>query len=502
MSRYSIDGQTLTDIAGALRMKETGNIVTSVSDVGYVRGSDIEGANGVKTVYYFSTPWPRTKITIESVEYLAPEVYEGADYITIYYYNSAESSYGSAKNIRGTNTLPISIIHEQNVDYDNTCPRFDCYRASEANISYTMVPVDENDEPIDLTIKPEDMADKINNMLILSEDNLVITGNCQYRFAYNGWNWIINNYSDKIITEDILAVGSMFTSSNGLSVIPFEINLKPQYMADMGSMFNNAGTLITVPVINNAYPSAMDGMFSACNSLKSFPEGFAENWDWSYLESQTNSSAGKQNSMFSYCSALRNVPSALISHCNSYVRYTSSLYYGGFSNCYNLEEIIDLAVPYNAAWTSNAFYNTFNSCNRLKNLTFKMQADSTPFVCNGWKKQTIDLTTVGYGQTCKTYNKDLTDDTLVNSAEKWNAAINGTNPNYWTSTTDEYAFYDRRAAVRTINSLPDVSGSGATNTIKFRSTAASDLSDEHKMSMLSEEEIAVAAAKGWTVSLV
>ena len=54
--------------------------------------------------------------------------------------------------------------------------------------------------------------------------------------------------------------------------------------------------------------------------------------------------------------------------------------------------------------------------------------------------------------------------------------------------------------INTINSLPDVSGSGGTNTIKFKK-ASGALTDGGAISSLTQEEIAVAAAKGWTVTL-
>ena len=68
-----------------------------------------------------------------------------------------------------------------------------------------------------------------------------------------------------------------------------------------------------------------------------------------------------------------------------------------------------------------------------------------------------------------------------------------------------YSRYNHTSAVNTINSLPDTSAylatAGGTNTIKFKSNAGS-ATDGGAISNLTEEEIAVATAKGWTVSLV
>ena len=79
------------------------------------------------------------------------------------------------------------------------------------------------------------------------------------------------------------------------------------------------------------------------------------------------------------------------------------------------------------------------------------------------------------------------------------------NPNSWT-TDIAYSRYNHNSAVETINSLPDTSeyllaNSGGTNTIKFTGNAGSK-TDGGAINTLTEEEIAVAAAKGWTVTLV
>ena len=63
-----------------------------------------------------------------------------------------------------------------------------------------------------------------------------------------------------------------------------------------------------------------------------------------------------------------------------------------------------------------------------------------------------------------------------------------------------YSRYNHDSAVETINSLPDTSAYG-TNTIKFKGSAGS-ATDGGAINTLTEEEIAVATAKGWTVSLI
>ena len=73
-------------------------------------------------------------------------------------------------------------------------------------------------------------------------------------------------------------------------------------------------------------------------------------------------------------------------------------------------------------------------------------------------------------------------------------------PEYFDGTSARsYCAYNHDAAVETINTLPDTSAYG-TNTIKFIG-AAGALTDGGAINTLTEEEIAVATAKGWTVTL-
>ena len=79
------------------------------------------------------------------------------------------------------------------------------------------------------------------------------------------------------------------------------------------------------------------------------------------------------------------------------------------------------------------------------------------------------------------------------------------NDSDWFTTNVAYRRYNHDSAVATINSLPDTSAylasASGTNTIKFNGAAGS-ATDGGAINTLTEEEIAVATAKGWTVTLV
>lgn len=114
--------------------------------------------------------------------------------------------------------------------------------------------------------------------------------------------------------------------------------------------------------------------------------------------------------------------------------------------------------------------NTFYNCYSLSRITFETNADGSPIVAQ-WQDQTIDLTHyVGYSGT---------------------------------TTSMQDSVYNHDSAVETINSLPDTSAylasAGGTNTIKFKGGSGSATASG-AINTLTEEEIAVATAKGWTVT--
>ena len=86
----------------------------------------------------------------------------------------------------------------------------------------------------------------------------------------------------------------------------------------------------------------------------------------------------------------------------------------------------------------------------------------------------------------------------VTDATSYQALKN--DPDWWT-TDIAYSKYNHDSAVRTLNSLPDVSISGSgSSTIKFTGNAGW-ATDGGPIKNLTSSEIAVATAKGWTVAL-
>ena len=338
-----------------------------------------------------------------------------------------------------------------------------------------------------------------------TDAELTISGNCQYRFANGGWDWFLDKYGNRITTENMLYAEHMFEYSK-LSNIPFELNFSQTGNHSLEYMFNNCSNITSIPKINNCKPNSMQYFFNYCSCLRYLPDDIATWFDWSYLDSLTSSWSGNRANLFSSCSSLRSIPMDFLAHGNPVVTYSYSIYYSGFAHCYVLDELVNLPVPhYNATWTSNSFYYTFNSCSRLKNLTFALNPETNaPYVVK-WKNQTIDLSgQIGRGSSTSafiSFNSGITADKEVKDDATYQALKDDPD---WFTIKAEYSRYNHDSAVLTINSLPDASAyitaNGGTNTIKFLGMHGSS-TDGGAISNLTAEEIAVATAKGWTVAL-
>lgn len=333
------------------------------------------------------------------------------------------------------------------------------------------------------------------------EEAFVLSRNCGSRFAYDGWAWFFDQYKDRITTDKITSFANMFYDTS-ITEIPFDLNLTSYASVQASSAFSNATKLIKVPYIKGGVLTA-GSLFSSCNSLKEIPEDWANFIDFSAMHSSTSATCSE---IFNNCWRLRYIPQNLLTELYSkgtsgnYVPYVSMFY-----NCYSLDTINSLAVAPGSI-TSNRFTSTVSNCSRLGSLTFTTNADGSPLIAP-WKKQILDAATgLGYlaaSVSVSTFlkNTDFTEDTRVVDDATYEALKD--NPDWWTSDS-AYSRYNHASAVETINSLPDTSAvatGSSINTIKFKGDAGS-ATDGGAINTLTAEEIAVAAAKGWTVTLV
>ena len=299
----------------------------------------------------------------------------------------------------------------------------------------------------------------------------VIKGDGSYRFYGIGWDWFIEKHGHQIRTENLNNVKGMFNQSY-IKEIPFDINLGRD-VTYLDSMFGTVRNLIELPIIN--IPD------SPSWNTKSYSSG-----DYA----------------FTSCSVLRRIRKENIPFIQSL--YNTSGPFGSqvFYSCSLLDEICDYAV---GSETSNVTNNRFSlfcgHCRRLMNFTF-MTDNGIPYV-RKWKSQILDMSmNIGWGYGGGSdygaipLSKKVTDDTTYQALK---------NDPDWYSPNVEYSRYNHDSAVNTINSLPDTSAylasAGGTNTIKFKGEAGT-LTDGGAINTLTEEEIAVATAKGWTVTFV
>ena len=333
------------------------------------------------------------------------------------------------------------------------------------------------------------------------ESAFVISGDCNYRFANNGWNWFIEQHGDKITTEDISNASHMFYYAS-IKDIPFEINVRDDAYIDY--MFCET-KIKTLPYINGKIQNA-SYFCNACSMLNNIPEDWAEHIDWSRFHSY---SYATRNAMFASCFSIKYIPDSLmaelwgdIGNFANHVTHNNQFY-----QCFSLDEVNNI-IPHQATLTTNRCNDMFSYCGRLKNATFALQNDGTPYTVS-WKAQILDLSiSLGYLNNTSlkiyilNYNSGITADKEVTDATTY-AALKD-DPDWFTADV-AYSRYNHDSAVATINSLPDTSAylasKGGTNTIKFKGAAGS-ATDGGAINTLTEEEIAVATAKGWTVSLV
>lgn len=355
-------------------------------------------------------------------------------------------------------------------------------------------------------INPTQMATAIENIPSggggdIPAEALVLTGDCGYMFNAGKWDWFINQYGRQITTNNLNDCTNMFANCR-LESIPFEFNSNNNPSMRVYNMFSNANRLTVAPYINGKIDNTYY-MFQYCLRLETIPEDWADRIDWSAL---ANGSATHQvYGMFNGCRRLRRIPENVWrGFDNLNVSQTSGTYYpyGYFiSGCSLLNEARNIPVVSrnnNQTNTSNIFNSAYGDNYLLKSLTFKTNEDGTPQVAR-WKAQSLQLhLNIGW---CK-YDDDvvtygLTMATKITDDASYQALKD--NPDAWT-TDIAYSRYNHDSAVETINSLPDTSAVGGGNTIHFKRDAGS-ATDGGACGDLTEEEIAVAAAKGWTVSL-
>ena len=326
---------------------------------------------------------------------------------------------------------------------------------------------------------------------------------------YQGtWDNIITKYGNRITTHDVTSFSESFLNS-GLTNIPFAINQKSDSQnVNYSNAFFGCQQLTTCPTINNFKPQMCEGMFALCGELESIPLVV----DWSEANGYTDIGYANAAQLFQGCKKLRTIDPSWFD-CDFLCYTSSSIYSNGFTGCKSLDELVGVPVFTKSEWTTNAFRSFISTQsalegNRLKNVTFKTN-NGTPLIAK-WAKQKISFGRVGtfYSESEAT-NLGFTEATRITDDTTYQALKN--NPDSWT-TDKNYSRYNHDSAVATINSLPDTSAfvtqyqqsSGepdASNILDFGLSTMGASTDGGAINTLTEAEIAVATAKGWTVTM-
>ena len=360
------------------------------------------------------------------------------------------------------------------------------------------------------TLTPQAMAEAVNGAMPSPPASAFnIGGDCQYKFAGNAWNWFLELYSDKLTTENVTSMSNMFLNSNALLNIPMDININSA--EKFTNAFNGCNTLRSVPKIRGTikWSSSTDfgTMLDRAYSLRDIEDLFTpEMLEGHSTVKITSRYSCPKPIVLQYMHSLRSVPTWYSSQrlCPESTYYPANSYcpyYQAFRDCFALDELTNLPVHNsNCELPDNMFNYAFRNCCRAQRITFETNPDGSPIVTR-WKTQTIDLSS-GVGHTngspsyITSYNSGITAAKQVTDDATYQALKN--DPDWWTNDY-RYSRFNHDSAVALINSLPDCSATG-TNNLKLPSSNTGMYTDGGAINTLTEEEIAVAAAKGWTVT--
>lgn len=352
--------------------------------------------------------------------------------------------------------------------------------------------------------RPDEMAAAISaiesggNSDWPTNEDLIFTGYCDTLFQYDHWTNFLNKFKNRIVVDATSVVSKMFYSCPSLvdlSGLNIRISASNNF-SNQTSMFNSCENLEKLPHIEA--PTIKDvnctNCFDSCYKLKEIPD------DFMILADDAQASSGQ--SMFYNCYSLRHISSKFLRYFRP-KSYYNSIYYSGLAYCISLDELVDAPINTTSTLNSNMFNKVEYLC-RLKDFIFETQEDGTPYASSNIYYQVFALRDyIGYVRdnwiSTLTRYTDFTEATRVIDDESYQRLKD--NPDYWTSDI-AYSRYNHDSAVRTINSLPDLSTKPEDkyNNIIFKGENGSK-TDGGAISTLTEAEIAVATAKGWTVML-
>ena len=373
--------------------------------------------------------------------------------------------------------------------------------------------------------KPAEMAAAITAIsggssgYIPTNDDLTIQNMPMTRlFSINNFKWLLEQYSNRLKFKKITDASYCFAGStltnlpnfnielalNTTSFSSYGIGVNLTSFFDGSNLENINNNIFIIPdtykPTSDKKKITVNRIFQNCYQLKNINDDF-----FNFCDINNCFMSGAE--LFGNCYRLKKIPTSYSVVINRNYYTTAGLtafYYSPysslFSNCYCLNEITNLPVLQCPSATANTMNNTFTHLECLRKFTFENNQNAN------WSNTTIDLSTIGYWSNGNSSTLQLLlaerNRKMINSEETYNTWKNDEEAFV---VGEDRSFYNHTSAVETINSLPDTSAylatAGGTNTIKFKGASGS-ATDGGAINTMTEEEIAVATAKGWTVSFV
>lgn len=319
-----------------------------------------------------------------------------------------------------------------------------------------------------------------------------------YLFSNDTNVWLLREYGNRIVINASswsAGVSYCFMGCSMESLKGVKISATYYNGANMESLFYSCDKLKELPTIVQAAPSKVKSMFYDCANLREVTDEFFENFDWSIVDKQTSQYSVGAAQLYEHCYSLRKASMIPLAHnAHDFLTTTSyTPYYYTFYGCHSLDEILNIPVGCNHGSTDNRLNTTFRQCYRAKDITFAPYNGSVQ-----WASQNLYLAEgVGHvdgWHNITSFNSGITSDKRVYDDASYQALKN--DPDWYTEDV-AYSRYNHDSAVNTINSLPTTTGSGCSVTFKGESGSKTD---GGAINTLTDAEIAVAAAKGWTVA--
>lgn len=280
-------------------------------------------------------------------------------------------------------------------------------------------------------------------------------------FSRGRFSWVLENYVSLLSFSEIAKADSCFYGlESDVDLTNLTFYMGNSWGNSIKEMFGYSN-LSSLPHIVGRIDNC-SYLFDRCK-MKSIPDNFFDDFIF-----QKSNYAVTCDSMFSSHNNLTKVPSLKAFKQLDSTKIPSTygnFYYTLFAGCISLQEIRDVPIVYgiNSMVKQNFFVSTVENTYKLSSFTFELNQTAR------FSNQTLDFTATGYNR-------------------------------FYVNQKD--SVYNHVSAVETINSLPDTSAflaeAGGTNTIKFKSDQGTN-TEGGAIGNLTAEEIAVAAAKGWTV---